>query len=762
MIVKRATPSLRSHRSVLFALICLCTVFSLVTNSLRSQVTLQPVAVSVKVSPDTIDFQRLHVGRTSDSSFTISSPNGNSFDLVDSSFSKSIHSGQFISDPGKISVTRPGEFIKSVVHFHPTKRGSFKDMLSIQTAQGVSTSITIRGIGIDCVVHDSLYDFKKVKVGATSSLPINVGNSGDDTTTIASVVIVDTLDGKDFGLVSQSLPQAQPSKWLLQFRGPDSVKTYQAFFAPTASSPVAVTDSRVRTALVRITSTDGRSYYDTLIGRAVEPWIEASPMVFDFGVISNPPASSPAIVSLPGSITNSGSASAILSGFSSTHDTLFFISAATGPLNVAEQSTFPFSINFKVDFAGDFIDTVFINNDSRNKPLLILKAKVRARSPHNNKIFYDTVRTCTPIDTVFTVSNPTRVPILLQDFRIAGGSGGFELLDTDSNQYQIHNGVKVRLTFPFYIGPNSDLVLHLRYRFPQDSGNGNQIAKFILIEPTGGDDAVAIYDTLELELNRKANLLYLTATKPKMKPSSTDAPFRLPIHLGGKRFGETEIDTDTLRIVFSNAMIRPIGVDRSNSFTEESPKNNIPPQPQPSWDEPTLTYSIPCTGLHISSDVGKDSLVITLLCKAYVTEDTSTVISIGYTKQKCGLIVPLTSTTVQYADECGDVTVRNYYLNQNPFLRITSIYPVPATRAEQGITCEYRTRKGAELSWKLYDQNGVLLTESSGFKAGADFGSFQIPMKQIPVSGTLYLRVYARDTVGDSDIIVHKTLVIIG
>jgi hypothetical protein len=459
--------------------------------------------------------------------------------------------------------------------------------------------------------------------------------------------------------------------------------------------------------------------------------------VIDFGTITNPLIGSPAVLTKYDTLVNQGTMAGILQSvafYDGVHFTLSVPVAPNTPL--AENTRLPIAVNFKVDSIGDYIDTIHANNDSRNQPLIILKAKIRAGITPIFPFSLGTISSCLPIDTILQIQNPYRVTITIRSFKYEGDTAGFTFPDTSS------------FTFPARIASGSFFPLHIQYIFPADSLNGTQIVKVIIARPSGGDDFSINYDTVFVSLTRKTILLNLSAVMPPYRPSAGDQPFKLPIHLNGDRIGKPELDDDTLRLVFSNKLIRPIGVDRSGSLTESTPTNGVPPQPPPVWDEATSTYSIPCVGLHLSSDITKNTLLLTLLCTAYLTKDTVLTITpiIGYTEQPCAYRVAKDSTLLLYANECGDQTIRALLLASSVPIHLNAPAPDPATmQASQSVTCTYYAAKDLMLSWKLSGPTGVIVAQAEEFPIRGGDGSFAISLKQIQASGAHYLEVTVRD-----------------
>ena len=710
----------------------------------------------IDVEPPVINFGRVRVGKIHDSIFTIYSKgdtlvlqntNRYKLDLLGTYFSATALSGSNVMPGGSIRTDS--------VFFAPLKREYDSVMISVKNSTDSMPLIPVwlYGRGVNFDIHTQGNFFGKIRLGTPSpSATIPVANNGDDTTSIVSISLMPNVGRpRDFILDVTTLPSNATLDWRLDTLG--SIKHIHSFnvnFSPVFDQVNNIIDTGFDTAIVEIVTTDGNIYYDTLSGIGAEPWLIATIPVLDFGTITDPLVTT---ATLYDTLVNKGTMTGILQSLvflNGSHFSLHSLVAPNTP--VAENGLIPFAVDFMVNSIGDFYDTVYANNDSRNRPLVILKAKVRAGIAPIEPIMLGDISTCLPVDTTIIINNPYPVNITLSSFRFEGDTAGFEFVDTN------------KLNLPVHIAAGSIFSLHIRYRFPADSLNGSQTVKVIIARPSGGDDLSLNYDTVLVTLNRKTVLLNLSAVMPPYSPSAGDQPFRLPIHLNGNRFGKPELDNDTLRLVFSNKLIRPIGVDHTGSLSESTPTNGIPQQPPPVWDEATSTYSIPCVGLHLSSDVSSNTLLMTLLCTAYLTKDTSITITpfVGYTTQPCAYRVSKDSTLLSYANECGDQTIRALMLTSSIPIHINSPVPDPAMLSgSQTVTCSYFAAKDLMLSWKLYDPVGVMVAQAEEVPIRGGDGSFGISLKQIRTSGAHYLEVTVRDAESGAHMMISSKFTVI-
>ncbi len=707
---------------------------------------------AIDVEPPNKDFGRVRVGKAIDTSLYIHSTGEAALILSGLPYETNLIGTGFFAGPlnGPNPVPQ-GNYVTDSISFSPTLVKYYDANIGVKNNTDSMPNIIVHlhGRGVNFDITSQGYSFGKIRLGKSSApVSIPVINNGDDTTSIVSISLTNYGRPRDFTLVPNTLPAF--ANWKLDtLNSPKNSQSFSVIFSPVFDPLNNIIDTGYDTAIVKIVTTDGNIYYDTLTGIGAEPWLVATTRVLDFGIINDPLFTSPAFVTLDDTLLNRGTMDGILDSLRNFHTDYFTIRAVTKPVSdntlVQENAILPFAVDFNVKQIGDFIDTIFANNDSRNRPLVIVKASVRAGVAPILPDSLGEISNCLPVDTIITIRNPYRVNVSISNFRFEGDTAGFVFPDTTN------------LHFPVFIEAGKFFNLHIRYRFPADSLNGKQTVKVIIDRPTGGDDLAFFSDTVFVTLTRKTIILNLRAVMPSYRPSAGDAPFSLPIHIVGDRFGKPELDNDTIRLVFSNKLIKPVGVDRSKSLTESTPTNGIPKQPDPIWDELTSTYSIPCVGLHLSSDNGKNTLLVTLLCSTYLTPDTIVTITpfVGYIDQPCAYRLSKDSIAVPYANECGNQTIREMLLSSNVLIHINSPVPDPAvSTTTQTVMCSYSAAKDLMMSWKLYAPSGVMVAEAPETPISAGDGALSIPLKQITASGAHYLEVTVRD--GESG--AHTTI----
>ncbi|MBS1902719.1 MAG: hypothetical protein JSS75_03355 [Bacteroidetes bacterium] len=651
----------------------------------------------------------------------------------------------------------PGMAVDTV-RYTPIAR-SFDSVSAYIYSDAIDTPIAmISGRGVDYEIPTTTIDFGTVRVressrwASTAFIDSNwstrtLTNFGDDTVGITSIALAggDVNDFEiDYSSPKSNAPPPISGRWLLDTVGSiGNTNSYRIRFSPKFDPASGKVDTALHLAYVKIETEDDRAArrvrYDTVFGVGVEPYLKITNPVLDFGTFVNPTST---VVTMLDTLLNVGSTWGIVDSLRHSNPD-FEITTQTLPvpdgMNVAAGASIELRVDFHIRSVGIYNDTVYINNDSRNRPLFVLKANVRADLSHQSPLTIDSVSSCDPIDLAYDLHNTAQVSIVIDTITFAGDSGGFSFTDVPN------------LRFPIAIAGDSIFTLHLRYLFPIDSLNGTQVAKMVLHRPSFRTLASYEYDTITITLTRTINQLQFLSALPPYKPSAGDAPFRLPIYLKGKREGLTNLDFDTVKVRFDNDMIQPVGIDRSGSLTDES-LAGIPAQPVPFWDSAARTYCVPLLAANLSHNTSKNDLLFTLLCKTYITVDTTTfaTVSVAYSAKPCGFRVAPHSTQIDYANECGNQTIRELMrFGNSAIISISSPYPDPVNLSNHSsVTVGFEASIDGSISWQLVDTKGNIITRSGTEALKKGTGSLEISASGLPTSGLYFLQITASDNTG--------------
>jgi hypothetical protein len=696
----------------------------------------------LQVIPPVIKFPKTRVGLQCIDSIHFISVGTSAVTLTKTSWQDQIRSGAFgISDYPKVpaSIT-VGDTVRHLIGFNPMKTGVFRDTLYFEN-DGIPSNtpmVILEGEGIQADIVTTGIDFGELRVGTRSiERAIPIQNVGTDSTTIDTIYFVGG-NVNEFELVDMTVPSFSKPIPIYAPGQDTSIRFYEVIFKPAVPLPLVPPrfdpDGR-KYVLVKVVTGVGE-FVDTLFGRGVEPVVFASKDTLDFGIIVDPQ-----VTALYDTLAleNKGSDEAYIDSaytFTSSYTVTNASLINNGATIVPFLQKVDVRMRFNITEPGIFLDSIYQRNDSRWQPVVYLRANVKAGLQYNP--FYDlgVAQDCNPINTVVRFTNPSVVPIRIDSFWLAEGFGGFTVLTPDTNH--------------IIVPPKSTYDFQVEYRFPDDSISGAQSAILVLKQPLGGEAIGFRYDTVRFSVTRKIDILSLSASQvPSYKPNALDEPFKMPVYLKGDRGGKGQLDNISIKINFGNDMVAPIGIDRSGSLTENTSSNPVPPQPSPVWDEATHTYTVKCEGLNISTNLAKNTLLFTVICKAFLTKDTETTIiqELQYDADPaCAFRVIRDSLRIAYADECGDNTIRGVMLSNSPQLIVSPPQPDPVSLSgNSSVQIRYFAPRNVLLSWKLVDMSGTVVAYSSEMPISAGNGQVQLSRSDVSVAGSYIIEFTARD-----------------
>jgi hypothetical protein len=726
--------------------------FLLPTSSFAQQHTVvRSSGTILKIYPDTIDFGRVRVGKHRDSGFQILNNDAVTHELEALDYAKSLDTTEFTADSVKSfplhydSTALPaGASVGDTVHFFPTRPGPDTGRIPIYWA-GSNPSNTpvfvVLGIGVAPKVVSNGYHFPDVR-DSFSSVPATIAivNTGSDTTAIDSVTVVNPSALADFIVMLDSLPPsgALVAPRRIGYEGGDSTLFFTVQFQPKSLGK--------KTLIVRIHTVDKDVIYDTITGTSVEPLVLLNAAVVDFGTIMLQPGPAP-----PASPVDSFVVSNRLGTYQAVLDTLTHSDTAgnftvqldrpvTSHETLAAGMSVAGAITFNITQEGDFVDTIYIPNDTRYsiyssysgyRSMLIAKAKVRTGPIGNFTAWLDTVRTCDTVRDTVTINNPYPVEVYIDTILLVSDTSGFSYGQKTFAQ---------KISMP----PHENYPFKLAYSFPPDSLNGPQALKMILIQRQR-DNETLIIDTITASLFRKQQVLTLQAHLPP--PGSTGlsaediSELKLPITIQGPRADVPELNSWTLSLQFSNDLFVPTGIDVTGSLCAPGdPSYSL----TPNWDQSTRTYSIVARGTAVS-DPAKlaNDLLLSVMMQAYVTTDTIVTVTPTFTwaNRPCAYNLQSFTLSIPYANDCGDQTIRAFMLHQTPSFILTGSWPNPANESD-GVSIGYRAGEPDEVTTTVCNASG---DEIGHFETSVSSGSgtITLPEQLIPSSGLALIRLKA-------------------
>ncbi len=694
----------------------------------------------LEVLPPSIKYPKTRVGKSIVDTIYFYSRGTSPVTLASTSWQSQIYSNAFtIADytgnPTIASDTGSPHFIL----FTPPDTGIFRDTLYFanNSEPPYIPTVILEGQGINADVVTEGKDFLSVRVGTERTLGLNITNFGSDSTTIDTIYLV-SGDLSEFELIDSTIPTNDSATVLRKFNDLGYVYTYYAKFKP--SIPLPLNPPRFdpdgnKKVLVKVVTGVGE-FIDTLKGRGVEPVVYASKDTLRFGPIVDPQVSD---LYDTLALENSGSDVAYIDSvfnFTSNYDIINAAQINNGASIEPIDQNVDVRVRFNITEPGLFLDSIYQRNDSRWQPVVYIQGTVKAGLKYNPSFDLGEVHDCNPINQQIRFTNISVVPIRIDSFWLAAGSGGFTIVRPD--------------TFHIVVPPKSTYDFDIQYSFPDDSITGSQTAFLVIKQPLGGEAIGFRYDTVTFTITRKIDLLSLGSQAPPYKPNALDDPFRMPVYLKGDRGGKGQLDNITIKINFGNDLVAPIGIDRSGSLTEKTSTNVIPTQPTPVWDEATHTYTVKGVGLNLSTNLAKNTLLFTVLAQAYLTKDTETTIiqELQYDADPaCAFRVTRDSLRIVYADECGDNTIRGVMLSNSPQLIVSPPQPDPVSLSgNSSVQVRYFAPRSVFLSWKLVDINGSTVAASAESPISAGNGQVVINKNELQSSGSYFIELTARDS----------------
>ncbi|HET6512872.1 MAG TPA: hypothetical protein VFH43_11810, partial [Candidatus Kapabacteria bacterium] len=594
----------------------------------------------------------------------------------------------------------------------------------LQDTQKLHVRLIGRGVMPNVETEDEI--FGDVRIDRfTAFREIEVRNLGSDTTQIVSIELdPDDSDFDDFTLDPSTIPS--PERFLDTVGVDGSRITYRARFNPN--------DTGHKEIMVRIKTLE-QTVYSKLTGRGVEPYIVATPPVLDFGVID---ATIPGVDLTPEktfSIANIGTYEGIVYNLRQTetgkeHFVLRPITPSETIVDeiVAMRGNVDVEVTFNAKRVGQFLDTVFIANDTRNQPFVILKGIVKTDiviTP--TEVEFDTIRDCDPVIVTVRIDNPNTVGIEIDTVYFEGDTAGFSFAE-------VFNVDLIR------IEAGSFFEIKVKYIFPADRLSGDQTAKLVFYQYIG---YAVVRREVILHLYRDIKTLSLTTVKPSYTPSASDAQlFRLTIKIVGEREGLEELDNFDLVLRFDNDLFEAVGVDLVGSLAEAPPGQVS----RPIYDPVEKTYTITGRGLDVSKRKG--DLLLTVLVETYLTVDTFATVTpeLKLSQRPCAYGIAKQGVLLEYANDCGDELLRDKLRDEKAF-KIVGVHPDPlVTSSSSTVNFNYVLGYDAELHGEVISTSGTVLYQLPPIQAATGEGTLLVPASALPASGSYILRITQRPT----------------
>ena len=312
----------------------------------------QPVSqASFQVTPATISFGKVPVGKPSSQSLSVSNTGNVALNLTQATLSNSQFSLSGMTMPMALATGQGGSFSISV---SPTSAGAISGTLTVQ-GDGSSSPVVVNlsATGVTSQAQLSLsttmVNFGSVSVGSTGSSSLTISNAGTANLAISLL----TLSGADFGISGITTPTTiiagQSAPVTLTFK-----PTLAGFV--TGSLMITSNDPTSPTAVVSLTGTGS----STALGQ-LNPNVTS----VSFGNVSTGSSASQLIT-----LTNTGNAAAKITSIT-VSGTGFSLTGVSTPATVAPAQTSSFTANFTPAVVGNATGTVTVTSNASGSPLTI-------------------------------------------------------------------------------------------------------------------------------------------------------------------------------------------------------------------------------------------------------------------------------------------------------------------------------------------------------------------------------------------------------
>jgi hypothetical protein len=229
----------------------------------------------------------------------------------------------------------------------------------------------------------------------------------------------------------------------------------------------------------------------------------------------------------------------------------------------------------------------------------------------------------------------------------------------------------------------------------------------------------------------------------------------MPITVEGQRDAVPELDDWSLKLVFSNDLFLPIGVDNTGGLAQ--PRDPNYPLVW-DWDQPSRTLTIRATNVPVSDQTKlSNNLLLSVVMRAYLTTDTVVTVTPIFTFERhpCAYNLQPFQLSIPYADECGGTTLRSFMRGENTVLDLRLPTPDPIDIAEHNaLSIPYVAHTDGNAVCAVLDVGGRTI-QTLHFDFVKGLGSFVIPASRLS-GGVAFLRWQVRD--GATGSTVQKTL----
>jgi len=310
-----------------------------------------PPQASFQVTPATISFGKVPVGKATSQSLTVTNNGNVAVNVTQATCSNPQFSLSGMTLPMALPTGQGANFSVSVT---PTSAGTLSGTLTVKgdgssTPVVVNLSATAAAAAPQLSLSTSAVNFGSVSVGSTGSSSLTISNTGTADLTVSLL----TLSGADFGISGIATP-----KTISAGQNAPVTLTFKPTLAGAVSGSLTITsnDPTTPSAVVSLTGTGS----STAVGQ-----LSPNPASVNFGNISTGSNASQQIT-----LTNTGNAAATVSSIT-VSGTGFSLTGVSTPATVAPSQTLSFTAKFAPTAVGNATGTVTVTSNAGGSPLTI-------------------------------------------------------------------------------------------------------------------------------------------------------------------------------------------------------------------------------------------------------------------------------------------------------------------------------------------------------------------------------------------------------
>jgi len=414
------------------------------------------VQAVVSATPPSHDFGDVRIGATSSSfTFSITNPGTDTLHVTSVAFPPAFAPTAPVRLPEAIP---PGSSMSFDVVFAPVHHVAYSSSIAVATDAGpASFAVTGRGVAPSLVPSLDNLPFGPVAIGTTTSLSVQLANTGDAPATVSTISVIGS---SDFSIVPLALPAVVP---------PGGSITTSVAFTPT--------DHGLRSAKVVVTS-DAPVASFAVAGTGSGARAVVTPGSLDLGAANVGSTTTSRSVA----VSNTGDVALVISALVITGPAAAdFTSTASLPVTVGPGASFALPFTLTPSAIGARTATATLVTTDPLVPSSQLSLAGTGTSPAISvapgSLDFASVNLGSTVVKTFAITNTGTGPLSITSIDVGG---------VDASQFSF-----VPIAVPAVLAPSASAVIHVSYA-PTVLGSASATVTVLSDDPTGSAVAVPV------------------------------------------------------------------------------------------------------------------------------------------------------------------------------------------------------------------------------------------------------------------------------